>query len=76
MRPKKGILRIDNLKGWNDIIRLESGGGAKATYVRHTFDGKRYVERERMPADPAPEGTKYLAGELSFDRGVPLELRN
>lgn len=62
--------------GWRDLIRLESGGGAKAWYVRHSFDGKRYLKRERMPADKAPEGKSYLAGELTFDQGIPLEPRN
>ena len=48
---------------------------AKASYVRLSFDGKRYVERERMPADEAPEGKSYLAGELTFEKGIPLEPR-
>ena len=37
--------------------------------MRHIFDGKRYVERERMPADKAPEGKGYLAGELDVREG-------
>nr|MCU0256121.1 META domain-containing protein [Vicinamibacterales bacterium] len=59
--------------GWHDLIRPESGGGARASYVRHVFDGSHYVEHERLPADEAPEGTRYLAGELTFERGVALE---
>ena len=70
------IVSHERTNGWNDLIRPESGGGAKASCVRHTFDGRRYVERERMPADKAPEGTKHLAGELTFDRGIPLEPRD
>jgi len=62
--------------GWHDVIRPESGGGAKPSYVRHTFDGKHYVERMRRPADKAPEGKRYLAGDLDFDKGIPLEHRN
>jgi heat shock protein HslJ len=62
--------------GWSDLFRLESGGGAPASYVRHTFDGKQYVERERLPADKAPDGQRYLAGELTFQKGIPLEPRN
>ena len=70
------IVSTKRTKGWNDLIRLESGGGAKASYVRHTFDGKHYVKRERVPADKVPEGKSYLAGELTFDKGIPLEPRN
>ncbi|MGH7849272.1 MAG: META domain-containing protein [Thermodesulfobacteriota bacterium] len=62
--------------GWNDIIRLESGGGAPPTYVTHIFDGMHYVERDRIPADAAPEGTPYLTGELTFYKGIPLEPQN
>jgi len=62
--------------GWNDLWRLESGGGAPASYVRHTFDGKQYAERERVPADKVPEGKSYLVGGITFDKGVPLEPRN
>jgi heat shock protein HslJ len=62
--------------GWNDLWRLESGGGAPATYVRHCFDGSRYVECERVPADRVPAGRRVLAGEVAFDRGIPLEPRD
>jgi hypothetical protein len=61
---------------WNDLFRLESGGGAPASYVRHAFDGRRYVERGRTPADKAPEGRSYLAGKLTFAKGIPLEPRS
>jgi len=70
------IVSVATTNGWHDLIRLESGGGAKPSYVRHTFDGKEYVERERRPADKAPEGTRYLIGDLDFDKGIPLEPRN
>jgi hypothetical protein len=59
--------------GWSDVIKLESGGGAPASYVRYAFDGTRYVERERMAAAPVPEGMRYLTGEPTFDKGIPLE---
>lgn len=42
--------------GWNDIWRMESGGGTEASYVRHSFDGRRYVKKERIGAEKAPEG--------------------
>jgi len=59
--------------GWYDIWRMESGGGAKASYVRHSFDGKRYVKRERIAAFKAPQGRSCLAGDVSFEKGIPLE---
>ncbi len=63
--------------GWNDLVRVESGGGAEPTYLRHTFDGQRYVEAERTPIGPAPpEGKRLLAGELTFAVGIPLVPRN
>jgi len=62
--------------GWHDLLRRESGGGAPASYVRHTFDGEKYVKRERLPGTPAPGGRRYLAGELDFKQGIPLEPRN
>lgn len=70
------IVSPERSEGWSDLVRPESGGGAPPSYVRHAFDGERYAERERLPADPAPEGRRYLAGELSFGRGIPLEPRN
>ncbi len=61
--------------GWNDLYRLEAGGGAKATYVRHAFDGKRYAEKERTPAAQAPRGRTLFGDDLAFDKGIPLEPR-
>jgi heat shock protein HslJ len=63
--------------GWHDLVRPESGGGVPASFVRHTFDGTRYVETERTPIDEgAPEGIPVLTGELSFEHGIPLEPRD
>jgi hypothetical protein len=67
------IVSAETTEGWNDLIRPESGGGAPASYVRHGFDGKRYVERERLPADRAPKGRRVLVGEFTFYDGIPLE---
>jgi len=67
------IVSEQRTEGWNDIFRPESGGGAPPTFVKHTFDGERYVERERMPAEPTPEGTEVLRGELSYEAAIPLE---
>jgi len=70
------IISNNRMQGWNDIIRLESGGGMPATYVTHKFDGKKYVEKNRVPVDMKPEGTAYLTGDLEFDKGIPLKPQN
>ena len=70
------IVSPEKSEGWSDLIRPESGGGAPPSFVRHTFNGERYVERERIPGDDAPVGRKVLAGELTFDDGIPLEPRD
>ena len=69
------IVSSEKTEGWHDLFRLESGGGVPASYVRHVFDGRKYVEKERLAADPAPEGTEVLAGEYAFEDGIPLEPR-
>ncbi len=69
------VVSAEKTEGWNDLFRLESGGGARASYVRHVFDGEAYVEKERRPAEPAPEGTEVLAGEYTIQDGIPLEPR-
>ena len=67
------IVSPKTTNGWHDLLRLESGGGAEATYVRHMFDGSKYVESERKPVEQyAPEGQWLLAGELSNTVGVTL----
>ena len=58
--------------GWRDLVRLESGGGVAPSYVRHAFDGEKYVEQERLPAEPVPEGALVLDGEYSYASGFPL----
>ena len=63
----------EKASGWSHLVRPESGGGALPSYVVHTFDGEKYVEGERLPGDAAPEGTQYLAGEFTFEDGIPLE---
>ena len=67
------IVSAERTESWNDLFRPESGGGAEPSYVKHSYDGERYVAQERLPADPAPEGKSYLAGKLAFQDGIPLE---
>lgn len=67
------IVAATTTKAWHDLFRLESGGGAEASYVRHVFDGSTYVERERLPADEAPQGKRCLSGDVTFDKAIPLE---
>lgn len=67
------IVAPKRTRGWNDLIRVESGGGAGPVYVRHSFDGKTYVEAERVPiGEVPPEGRRLLAGELGPKVGAPL----
>lgn len=70
------IVSPERTAGWKNLLRLEYGGGAKPSYVKHTFDGERYVEQERLPADAPPEGTEVLAGEFTFQDGIPLKPRD
>jgi hypothetical protein len=43
-----------------------------ASYVRYTFDGTTYVERERLDGDAMPGGELVLAAEYSYATGLPL----
>ena len=70
------IASLEKTAGWHDLIRLESGGGIAPSYVRHAFDGDKYVEQERLPAEPAPEGTRLLDGDYSYANGFSLEPRS
>jgi heat shock protein HslJ len=67
------IVSEGKTSGWADLSYQQSGGGGPAEYVRFGFDGGKYVERERMPLDRQPAGGRYLAGELTFEQGIPLE---
>jgi hypothetical protein len=70
------ILSPSRTAGWHDLIRIESGGGAAPTNVRHVFDGGRYVLAERTPAGTEePEGKLLLTGELGPTVGTVLEPR-
>ncbi len=68
-------LSANKTSGWHDIVKMEAGGGAPQSYVRYTFDGTHYVEAERLPGEPAPEGRRVLDGEITFQNGIPLEPR-
>lgn len=67
------VVAEEATSGWHDLLKLESGGGAEATYLRYTWNGERYVSGARTPADPEPQGRRYLSGELTFEQGIPLE---
>lgn len=70
------VLSESRTAGWKDIYRHETGGGAPSSYVRHVFDGKRYVEKERAPGKQAPAGRRIFDKDLTFDQGIPLEPRS
>lgn len=63
----------EKTKGWRNIAWEQSGGGAPMTYQSYVFNGKKYFKGKSMPKDKEPQGLKYLAGELEFDKGVVLE---
>lgn len=67
------IVSPQKTNGWHNLIRPEYGGGAPPSYVVHVFDGKHYVERQRLPGSIAPEGKRYLADEFTYQDGIPLE---
>ena len=50
-----GFVSAERSAGWNNLLWLESGGGVGPSYVKHTLDGEKYVEQERLPADIAPK---------------------
>lgn len=67
------IVSSETTEGWSDLVRLQTGGGVPSSYVRHVFDGERYVEAERLSGNMAPSGTRLLAGEFTFEDGIVLE---
>ena len=38
-------------RAWSDLLRPEYGGGVERSYVKHVFDGSRYVQAEHLPLD-------------------------
>jgi hypothetical protein len=70
------IMSPETTAGWHDLIRRESGGGAPPSHIRHIFNGEKYIEKERLPAKPTPEGTPLLDGGYSYSTGFPLEPRS
>ncbi|ACD90195.1 MAG: hypothetical protein HGA81_03425 [Chlorobium limicola] len=47
---------------------MESGFGAEASYLRHLFDGKRYVRKERIGGAKAHAGKPCLFGEVTCEK--------
>jgi heat shock protein HslJ len=70
------IVSESRTAGWNDLFRHEAGGGAKPSFVRHAFDGRRYAPKERTPGKEAPAGRRLFDADLTFDKAVPLEPRS
>lgn len=66
------IVSPSRTKGWNDVWRAEAGGGAAASFVRHRFNGRKYVERQRVRGKKAPEGKILIPAEVNFQNGIPL----
>lgn len=66
------ILGTTRTKGWRDLWRPESGGGAPRSLVRERFDGQRYRPSERRPPQPPPAGTALFVGDPGLEDGAPL----
>jgi heat shock protein HslJ len=66
------IVSPNKTKRWNDLWRAEAGGGAAASFVRHGFNGRKYVERQRVPGNKTPEGKVVIPTEVKFQDGIPL----
>ncbi len=60
--------------GWSDLHRHEVGGGAPSSFVRHTFDGKRYAPKERTPGKQAPRGRETAMAYDDRDNGTSAVL--
>lgn len=67
------VVSREKADGWRDLVREVSGGGASVEFVRHQFEGDKYIEKERLSADQAPAGEAYLADEFTFESGLLLE---
>ena len=67
------IASAERSNGWRDLVRHEAGGGAPSSFVRYAFDGTRYVEQGRSSGDTIPAGTVVLSGDITFEKGIPLE---
>jgi hypothetical protein len=60
-------------EGYADFWRMQSGGGAPAQYVRHTYKGGKYVEASRTPIATKPAGQVVLGEDTDFTHGKVLE---
>jgi hypothetical protein len=59
--------------GHSDFWRMQSGGGGPTEYVQHSYQSGKYIEKTRVPADPAPAGKEILAASTDFASGTILE---
>jgi heat shock protein HslJ len=69
------VVMKDQTRRWNTFWGIRSGGGARASYVQHVFNGKRYVVKARVPAGKVPSGKKLFEREITFENALPLEPR-
>jgi heat shock protein HslJ len=74
-RPPVVVLE-QRSRGWRDFVRLESGGGAPSAFVRHRFNGSKYVAAGRQAADSVPAGQQVLTAEVDYRSGIPLVPRD
>jgi hypothetical protein len=57
-------------EGWRDLWQLQSGGGMPAGFIRYQFNGSRYRQTERIPANQGrPKGLLLLSGNPSLAGG-------
>jgi hypothetical protein len=67
------VVSEQRTRGWRDLWRRESGGGAPASYVHHVFDGRRYREKERISGENPPQGNEIPLEQPTYRSGIPLE---
>jgi hypothetical protein len=68
--------RLVEFQSMDDAIGAVRPEDPSLYTLRLNADGTQYVEQERMPGETEPEGIRYLAGEFTFDDGIPLEPRD
>ncbi len=67
------IVAQTSSESYADFWRMQSGGGAPAQYVRHTYKGGKYVEASRTSAATKPAGQVVLGEDTDFTHSKVLE---